>query len=170
VFAEVFLGGQIQVQAGNLSLWVEDCRSAKLLMHRVQKTLGPIGECGAARYLIAFWTERNRNHVFESKEPKHSQLLHQPILISSLTCYCLPFMQPNACTVRKVKEDMSKDGKKGDFYPSERPKGAPLLPPEILDIIKPALQVGGLSGKSIVRLGLFVLLVKDLLPLPRDCT
>jgi hypothetical protein len=55
-------------------------------------------------------------------------------------------MQPNACAIRKVKEDMTRDGGKGENYPPEREKGEKLLPPEIFDIIKPALQVGGLSG------------------------
>lgn len=55
-------------------------------------------------------------------------------------------MQPNACAIRKVKDDMAKDGGKGEHFSPERKKGAPLLPPEIFDLIQPALQVGGLSG------------------------
>jgi len=52
-------------------------------------------------------------------------------------------MQPNSCAVRKIKEDMS------------QPSGTPRrnsLPPEILQILWPTLQVGVLSGMS----GLFV--------------
>lgn len=52
-------------------------------------------------------------------------------------------MQPNACTVRKVKDDMIRKGGNGEDAP---PRSQERLPPEILDIIKPALQVGGLSG------------------------
>lgn len=55
-------------------------------------------------------------------------------------------MQPNACAVRKVKDDMARDGGKGEHYPPEEENGGKLLPTEILDIMKPALQVGGLSG------------------------
>ena len=55
-------------------------------------------------------------------------------------------MQPNACAVQKVKDDMTRDGGKGEHYPLKQEKGDKLLPAEILDIIKPALQVGGLSG------------------------
>lgn len=51
-------------------------------------------------------------------------------------------MQPNACAIRKVKDDMAK-GAEGNGS-LERPRDG--LPPEILDVIWPALQVGGLSG------------------------
>jgi hypothetical protein len=35
---------------------------------------------------------------------------------------------------------------KGESGKTERPEGQDRLPPEILEIIQPALQVGGLSG------------------------
>jgi hypothetical protein len=59
--------------------------------------------------------------------------------------YLIP-MQPNACAVRKVKDDRTRDGGKGEHYPPEREKGDKLFPAGILDIIMPALQVGSLSG------------------------
>ena len=54
-------------------------------------------------------------------------------------------MQPNACAIRKVKDNMTGKGVDGEQPPltSQRKER---LPSEILDIIKPALQVGGLSG------------------------
>jgi hypothetical protein len=53
-------------------------------------------------------------------------------------------MQPTICTTQKVKGDMSPlQSPKRD---SEPPQGGKGLPPEILEIIWPALQVGGLSG------------------------
>jgi hypothetical protein len=55
-------------------------------------------------------------------------------------------MQPNACAIRKLKDDMTGNGRKGEHYPPDREKGEKLLPHEIFDLIKPALQVGGLSG------------------------
>jgi hypothetical protein len=52
-------------------------------------------------------------------------------------------MQPNACAVRKVKDDMT--GKGGDERTEPyRPQRDPA--PNSLDVIYPALQVGGLSG------------------------
>lgn len=53
-------------------------------------------------------------------------------------------MQPNACAIRKVKDDMTQPTKSGAN--GEAPRRQNDLPPEILDIIVPALQVGGLSG------------------------
>lgn len=49
-------------------------------------------------------------------------------------------MQPNACTIRKVNEDMTQD--------PERSRRSD-LPPEVLEIILPGLQVGGASGMFI---------------------
>ena len=52
-------------------------------------------------------------------------------------------MQPNACAVRKVKDDMTGSGRdKGGELP--RPRKSP--PPDPFDALYPALQVGGLSG------------------------
>jgi hypothetical protein len=53
-------------------------------------------------------------------------------------------MQLNACSVKRLKEDMGPQ-RPGD---SEGPDEQNDLPPEILDIIWPALQVGGASGKQ----------------------
>ncbi|PSS12961.1 hypothetical protein M430DRAFT_143450 [Amorphotheca resinae ATCC 22711] len=61
-------------------------------------------------------------------------------------------MQPNACAVRKVAADMTGDGANGEKDPRRSQNG---LPPEILDIVWPALQVGGLSGMSGILVGTF---------------
>lgn len=53
-------------------------------------------------------------------------------------------MQPNVCTVKKVKDDMSQPSRTGES--GEAPRRRNDLPPEVLDIIAPALQVGGISG------------------------
>jgi hypothetical protein len=56
-------------------------------------------------------------------------------------------MQPTICTTQKVKGDMSQSqSPKRDSEPPQKRNG---LPPEILEIIWPALQVGGLSGMSL---------------------
>jgi len=59
-------------------------------------------------------------------------------------------MQPNVCTVQNLKEDMTgREGKRE----RERERGNQPrrdhneLPPEILDIIVPALKVGGIAGR-----------------------
>jgi hypothetical protein len=56
-------------------------------------------------------------------------------------------MQPNICAIQKVKGDMA------ESQPSRRDPEPPRrrndLPLEILEIIWPALQVGGLSGMSV---------------------
>jgi hypothetical protein len=54
-------------------------------------------------------------------------------------------MQPNACTVRKIKEDMA-PGQESGANGGGSPRGQNDLPPEIKEIIWPALQVGGLTG------------------------
>jgi hypothetical protein len=54
-------------------------------------------------------------------------------------------MQPNACAIRKVKEDMTKPSAESGAN-GESPQRRNDLPPEIIEIIWPALQVGGLSG------------------------
>jgi hypothetical protein len=59
-------------------------------------------------------------------------------------------MQPNACAIRKVREDMVPSEQSGAN--GEPPGRRNDLPPEILEILWPALQVGGLSGMSIVPL------------------
>jgi hypothetical protein len=55
-------------------------------------------------------------------------------------------MQPTPCAVQKVKDDMTDPGKPGASGGTESPRRRNGLPPEVLDIIWPALQVGGLSG------------------------
>ena len=55
-------------------------------------------------------------------------------------------MQPNACAIRKVKDDMTEKGGNGNGEPLPNRQRTERLPPEILEIMKPALQVGGLSG------------------------
>ena len=59
-------------------------------------------------------------------------------------------MQPNACAIRKVREDMVSSEQSGAN--GEPPRRRNDLPPEILEIMWPALQVGGLSGMSIAPL------------------
>jgi hypothetical protein len=57
-------------------------------------------------------------------------------------------MQPNACATRKVKDDMAgRGGNREDYQPQQLNEGKH-LPSEILEIVKPALQVGGLCGMS----------------------
>jgi hypothetical protein len=53
-------------------------------------------------------------------------------------------MQPNACAVKRVKDDMMGKGDDGQSKPRGGQKDLP--PVEILDVIYPALQIGGLSG------------------------
>ena len=66
-------------------------------------------------------------------------------------------MQPNACSIKKIKDDMSQPpSSSGDS--GDAPRRQNDLPPEVLDIIIPALQVGGISGKF------FHLCVGQLLP------
>jgi hypothetical protein len=56
-------------------------------------------------------------------------------------------MQPNVCTVQKLKEDMT--GREGERERENQPRRHQNeLPPEIFDIIVPALKVGGIAGKS----------------------
>jgi len=67
-------------------------------------------------------------------------------------------MQPNACAVRKVKDDMI--GKGGDERTEPyRPQKDPA--PNSLDVIYPALQVGGLSGASGLLVGAFAGVVRS---------
>ncbi len=54
-------------------------------------------------------------------------------------------MQPNACAIRKVQEDMTKPSTESGANGGP-PQHRNDLPPEIIEIIWPALQVGGLSG------------------------
>jgi hypothetical protein len=54
-------------------------------------------------------------------------------------------MQPNACAVQKIKEDMA-PGQQSGANGGGSPQRQNDLPPEIKEIIWPALQVGGLSG------------------------
>jgi hypothetical protein len=55
-------------------------------------------------------------------------------------------MQPNACAIQKIKEDMA-PGLQSGANGGGSPRRQNDLPPEIKEIIWPALQVGGLSGK-----------------------
>lgn len=59
-------------------------------------------------------------------------------------------MQPTPCTVQKIKDGMTDPGKPGAGSSSsggtEPPRRSYGLPPEILNIIWPAVQIGGLSG------------------------
>ncbi len=54
-------------------------------------------------------------------------------------------MQPNVCAIQKVKGGMTQSPPPGtDGGPPQPRKDSP---PEIVEIIWPAIQVGGLSGK-----------------------
>jgi hypothetical protein len=61
-------------------------------------------------------------------------------------------MQPNACSVRRIKQDMTQQKSQSDdgessFPEASRPPRRNGLPPEILQIIGPAFQVGGAVGR-----------------------
>ncbi|KAH6723893.1 hypothetical protein BKA61DRAFT_566499 [Leptodontidium sp. MPI-SDFR-AT-0119] len=71
-------------------------------------------------------------------------------------------MQPNVCTVKKVKDDMSQPSRTGES--GEAPRRRNDLPPEVLDIIAPALQVGGISGMSGLLVGGFAGVVRSNTP------
>ena len=49
-------------------------------------------------------------------------------------------MQPNACTTRKIQEEMTRPS--DTRHPND-------LPPELVSILKSALQVGGLAGRRL---------------------
>jgi len=57
-------------------------------------------------------------------------------------------MQPNACAVGKVKEDMVG---KGQDEEQQSPRRRNDLPSEVMEIILPALQVGGSAGKLFLK-------------------
>ena len=58
-------------------------------------------------------------------------------------------MQPHICTVLKVKEDMSTAGGEGEEKRKTQTRQRQNeLPSELLDIIVPALKVGGITGRS----------------------
>lgn len=59
-------------------------------------------------------------------------------------------MQPNACSIKKIKDDMTLPQSGAD---RESPRQRNELPLEILEIIGPALRVGGLSGTSKALIG-----------------
>jgi len=70
-------------------------------------------------------------------------------------------MQPNACAIQKVKGDMTQSQPSGTGAEPRRPND---LPPEILEIIWPALQVGGLSGMSGMLVGSFAGVIRSSTP------
>lgn len=74
-------------------------------------------------------------------------------------------MQPNPCTIQKIKNDMVASGEKGSPIPmgssvADQPRGPKRssLPLELMDIITPALRFGGLSG--MLMLLCFVYIIK----------
>ncbi|KAL2075298.1 hypothetical protein VTL71DRAFT_241 [Oculimacula yallundae] len=71
-------------------------------------------------------------------------------------------MQPNACAVKNFKDDMSQPSGPGES--GEVPRRRNDLPPEILEIIVPALQVGGLSGLSGLLVGGFAGVIRSNTP------
>ncbi|TVY18407.1 hypothetical protein LARI1_G002667 [Lachnellula arida] len=66
-------------------------------------------------------------------------------------------MQPTPCTVQKIKDGMTDPGKPGATSSggTEPPRRTNGLPPEILNIIWPAVQIGGLSGMTGIIVGGF---------------
>ncbi|THV48865.1 hypothetical protein BGAL_0223g00070 [Botrytis galanthina] len=70
-------------------------------------------------------------------------------------------MQPNSCSLRKIRDDMTTPRAKEDssrsMAPANQTQGPKSgdLPPELMDIIKPALQFGGLSALSGTIIGGF---------------
>ncbi|TVY42424.1 hypothetical protein LSUB1_G001636 [Lachnellula subtilissima] len=66
-------------------------------------------------------------------------------------------MQPTPCTVQKIKDGMTDPTKPGASSGggTEPPRRRSGLPPEILDIIWPAIQIGGLSGMAGIIVGGF---------------
>jgi len=73
-------------------------------------------------------------------------------------------MQPNACTIQKVKEDMAQ-GQQSGTNGGGSPRTQNDLPPEIKEIIWPALQVGGLSGMSGILVGAFAGVIRSNTPI-----
>ncbi|KAH7343019.1 hypothetical protein BKA65DRAFT_303336 [Rhexocercosporidium sp. MPI-PUGE-AT-0058] len=71
-------------------------------------------------------------------------------------------MQPNACSIKKIKDDMSQPSKPGDS--GDAPRRQNDLPPEVLEIIVPALQIGGISGMSGLLVGGFAGVVRSNTP------
>ncbi|KAK0124228.1 hypothetical protein ONS95_009204 [Cadophora gregata] len=71
-------------------------------------------------------------------------------------------MQPNACAIKKAKDDMSQPSRPGEN--GDAPRRRNDLPPEVLDIIIPALQVGGLSGMSGLLVGGFAGVIRSNAP------
>ncbi|KAF8849873.1 hypothetical protein BDZ45DRAFT_662567 [Acephala macrosclerotiorum] len=71
-------------------------------------------------------------------------------------------MQPNACSIKKIKDDMTPAPPSGTDRESPRRQND--LPPEILEIIGPALKVGGLSGLSGLTVGAFAGVIRSSTP------
>lgn len=55
-------------------------------------------------------------------------------------------MQPNACSIQKLKKDMAARNEKEYEKESGNTRKRNELPPEILYIIVPALKAGGFAG------------------------
>jgi len=70
-------------------------------------------------------------------------------------------MQPNVCAIQKVKGDTTQPPPSGAGREPRRPND---LPPEIMEIIWPALQIGGLSGFSGMLIGAFSGVVRSTTP------
>ncbi|KAH8806365.1 hypothetical protein F5882DRAFT_391836 [Hyaloscypha sp. PMI_1271] len=71
-------------------------------------------------------------------------------------------MQPNICAIQKVKGDMAQP--QSSSRETGPPQSSDKLPPEILEIIWPALQVGGLSGMSGMLVGGFAGVIRSTTP------
>lgn len=72
-------------------------------------------------------------------------------------------MQPNVCTVQKVKDDMTgSEGERDREKQSQRRQND--FPPEILELIIPALKVGSVTGVSGIFVGSFVGVIRSSTP------
>ncbi|KAH7419003.1 hypothetical protein BKA64DRAFT_633708 [Cadophora sp. MPI-SDFR-AT-0126] len=71
-------------------------------------------------------------------------------------------MQPNACAIKKVREDMTQSSRQGGS--GDAPQRRNDLPPEVLEIVVPAIKVGGLSGMSGLLVGGFAGVVRSNTP------
>jgi len=73
-------------------------------------------------------------------------------------------MQPNACAIQKIKGDMTPGQQSGANEGASARKQND-LPPEIKEIIWPALQAGGLSGMSGILVGAFAGVIRSSTPI-----
>jgi hypothetical protein len=87
--------------------------------------------------------------------------------ITDLQVFCDQDMQPNACSIKKIKDEMgqaphaSREGRAGDGKDYKSGQG-----PHELQIIWKALEVGAVTGMSILYSGYDILKTVSFLCLP----